>query len=54
MENKIYTKELLTKLGASIYLHKQLIKTAQKGKEAIDYLAKKGIFNLPLKRTKIN
>ncbi len=38
-------KELLTKMGMAIYLHKGQIKTAQKAKEAVQYLYKMGIFS---------
>jgi len=44
LDNRIFIKDLLTKLGTAIYLHKEQIKVAEKGKEAIDYLAKHGIF----------
>ena len=37
------TKELLTKLGMAIYLHKELIKEAERAKEAVEYLAGKGV-----------
>ena len=38
------TKELLTKLGMALCLHRELIKEAEKAKEAVEYLAKKGVF----------
>ena len=37
-------KEILTKLGMAIYLHKAMIKQAQKGKDAVEYMAKMGVF----------
>lgn len=40
----IDVKEVLTKLGMAIYLHKELIKQAEKGREAVEYLAKNGVF----------
>ena len=41
----IDVKELLTKLGEAIYMHKEMIKTAEKAKSAVDYLASKGVFS---------
>jgi len=38
-------KELLTKLGMAIYLHKGQIKMASKAKEAVEYLVKRGVFS---------
>lgn len=38
------TKDVLVKLGMAIYIHKEMIKRAQKGKEAVEYLREKGIF----------
>lgn len=37
-------REILTKLGMALYLHKAMIKDAQKGKEAVEYLKEKGVF----------
>jgi hypothetical protein len=37
-------KEILTKLGMAIYLHRAFIKQAEKGKAAVDYLARHGVF----------
>lgn len=37
-------QEVLEKLGSAIYLHKELIKTAHKGKQAVEYLEKEGVF----------
>ncbi len=36
-------REILTKLGMALYLHKAMIKDAQKGKEAVDYLKAQGV-----------
>jgi hypothetical protein len=38
-------KELLTKLGMAIYLHKGQIKMASKAKEAVRYLHKMGVLS---------
>lgn len=37
------TREVLVKLGMAIYIHKEMIKQAQKGKEAVEYLREKGV-----------
>jgi len=39
----IDAKQVLVKLGMAIYLHKELIKQAEKGKEAVEYLAGEGV-----------
>lgn len=36
-------KEVLTKLGMALYIHRALVKCAQKGKESVDYLREKGL-----------
>lgn len=38
------TREVLEKFGMALFIHKEMIKRAQKGKEAVDYLKEKGIF----------
>lgn len=38
------TKDVLVKLGMALYIHKEMIKQAQKASEAVDYLKEKGIF----------
>lgn len=38
------TREVLVKFGMAIFIHKEMIKRAQKGREAVDYLKEKGIF----------
>lgn len=38
------TKEVLVKFGIALFIHKEMIKRAQKGKEAVDYLKEKGVF----------
>ena len=37
-------KEILTKLGMALYLHVALIKKAEKARDAVDYLAERGVF----------
>ena len=36
-------KELLTKLGMAIYLHRAQIKQAEKAKESVEYLVENGV-----------
>lgn len=38
-------KELLTKLGMAIYLHRGQIQQAEKAREAVQYLAEQGVFS---------
>lgn len=38
------TREVLEKFGRALYIHKEIQKQAQKGKEAVDYLVKMGVF----------
>ena len=38
-------KEILTKLGMAVYLHRRLIKQAQQAKSAVEYLSSKGVFS---------
>lgn len=54
VKTMLNTKELLTKLGTAIYIHKALIKQAQKGKEAVDYLKKCGMLKDRVVRRKHN
>lgn len=37
------TREVLIKLGMALYIHREMIKQAQKGKEAVRYLQEKGV-----------
>lgn len=37
------TKEVLVKFGMALFIHKEMIKQAQKGKEAVEYLKDKGV-----------
>lgn len=37
------TREVLTKLGMALYIHREMIKQAQKGKAAVEYLRQKGV-----------
>lgn len=37
------TKEVLTKLGMALYIHKEMIKQAEAGKKAVEYFEKKGL-----------
>ena len=37
-------KEVLTKLGEALYMHREMIKAAERAKEAVEYLAEKGVF----------
>lgn len=37
------TKEVLVKFGMALFIHKEMIKRAQKGKEAVEYLREKGV-----------
>lgn len=43
MEYSVPVKEVLEKLGMALYLHKELIKCAQKGKEAVEYFEGHGL-----------
>ena len=43
-------KDLLTKLGMAIYLHKGQIKMASRAKEAVQYLRKMGVLSAGPKR----
>ena len=36
-------REVLEKLGAAIYIHRRLMKTAQEASEAVEYFRKLGI-----------
>lgn len=38
------TREVLEKFGMALYIHKEMQKQAQKGKEAVEYLVKMGVF----------
>ncbi len=38
------TREVLVKLGMALYIHREMIKQAQKGKDAVKYLEEKGGF----------
>lgn len=44
---EITDREILEKLGAAIYLHRALIKQAERAKDAVDYLAKMGVWDAP-------
>lgn len=39
------TREVLVKLGMALYIHKEMIKQAQKARDAVDYLKEKGVFD---------
>lgn len=39
------TREVLVKFGMALFIHKEMIKQAQKGKEAVEYLKERGVFN---------
>lgn len=37
------TREVLVKLGMALYIHREMIKQARKGKAAVLYLQEKGV-----------
>lgn len=45
------TKEVLVKFGMALFIHKEMIKQAQKGKEAVDYLKEKGVLPAAFKKS---
>lgn len=44
-EHEVTDREILEKLGRTIYMHRALIKQAERAREAVDYLAEKGVFD---------
>lgn len=40
----ITDREILEKLGMAIYMHRALIKQAERAREAVDYLSEMGVF----------
>lgn len=46
------TEEVLVKFGMALFIHKEMIKRAQKGKEAVDYLKDKGVFPEAFKKSR--
>ncbi len=39
--------EILEKLGMAIYMHRALIKQAERARDAVDYLAEMGVWDAP-------
>lgn len=44
-EHEVTDREILEKLGRAIYMHRALIKQAERAREAVDYLAENGVFD---------
>lgn len=44
---EVTDREILEKLGRAIYMHRALIKQAERAREAVDYLAENGVFGAP-------
>lgn len=42
---EVTDREILEKLGRAIYMHRALIKQAERAREAVDYLAENGVFD---------
>lgn len=38
-------REILEKLGMAIYMHRALIKQAERARDAVDYLAEMGVWD---------
>lgn len=47
---ELTSHETLIKLGQALYLHRELIKKAQKGREAVEYLEKMGVLGGVVKK----
>lgn len=43
----ITDREILEKLGMAIFMHRALIKQAERARDTVDYLAEMGIWDVP-------
>ena len=46
-EHEVTDREILEKLGRAIYMHRALIKQAERARDAVDYLAEMGVWDAP-------
>lgn len=51
MNDKLEVRNILTKLGEAIYMHKAMVKQAERAKEAVEYLADKGVLDFTVSKT---